>query len=539
MGHRGHAHGGVPAAVEQARQPDGQPGPATDARPGHYRCLRRVDGQPGRPAVGHGRGQLQQPVRAGPDLGRLQGHRLVERLGQLQQQLVQRDGPGQPCPEGAQGLVRRRALAVHQPVGGLGEPLAGRVVQQRADGRGGHRQQQQGALALARHLAEAEHDQQVDGHDQAAQPGQRHRVGEQAVDPADEPGRSPGGQGEGDEHAHRPHHLRHQMRPPGEHAQGRDHQRSLGDHDHGQPDPLHPLAGRAPGGQEPPVRGTQPGGDGHDAGRHHRPQRQRRTLGPQRQPEPEPGRVADCHRDPPGPAPQPPVGQPDDQVQGHRREQPGRQRPDQGGGRSQRPGRVPVEDPAAEHAGPAESGRGQHDRAQLPLPRPHHQRQPGQRPGHHQPDADQLGRAQAVVPHQQQPAEGETGPDRRQGGDRMRPPFLSRPGGGAERRGSFHGGHHHSDRNTTAGRVAAAARAGRAATRLATRTVAGTATDQHGQGRGDRAGQGVEPLVDQEPGPAAGGDAERHADQHGPRPPGRSPARPPWPGPGRGRTRGS
>ena len=82
-------------------------------------------------AVGHAGGQLEVPVLPRPHLRRHQHHRLAQALDELQQQLVHRDRPGEPLAERAQQLVGREALAVHQPVGALGQPAPSWEVEER------------------------------------------------------------------------------------------------------------------------------------------------------------------------------------------------------------------------------------------------------------------------------------------------------------------------------------------------------------------------------------------------------------------------
>ena len=73
----------------QAGQPDVEPGPSRDAGAGHDGQFLLADQQGRRFVVGHAGGQLKVTTRSGPDLGARQGQALAERLGQLQQQLVE------------------------------------------------------------------------------------------------------------------------------------------------------------------------------------------------------------------------------------------------------------------------------------------------------------------------------------------------------------------------------------------------------------------------------------------------------------------
>jgi hypothetical protein len=124
--------------------------------------------------------------RAGPHLGRLQHEALPQRLGQLEQQLLERDGPGEPGPERAQRLVGRMLLAVDELVRHPHQTVPGRPVQDgRHPGRQ-HRQQQDGALVVCRRPAQPQDDHQVDRDDHPRQAGQRHGPTERLVDVAQE-----------------------------------------------------------------------------------------------------------------------------------------------------------------------------------------------------------------------------------------------------------------------------------------------------------------------------------------------------------------
>ena len=132
--------------------------------------------------------QLEPAAGAGPDLGPPQHEHLPQRLGQLQQELVHRDRPAEPAAPGAQHLVGGLALAVDEPVGRLGQPLAGGDVGERGDGGGQHREHEQRALAVGGGAAEPDHDDQVDEHDDRGEARGGHGVHEQPVDPAGDRG---------------------------------------------------------------------------------------------------------------------------------------------------------------------------------------------------------------------------------------------------------------------------------------------------------------------------------------------------------------
>ena len=149
VGDRGDAHGGRAAGRRRARAARCR---ATSRRTRRRGPRRRSSFAPissgAGSRCGHAGGQLEVAARRRSRSRPIaSAMRLAQRLGQLQQQLVERDGTGQALAEGAQRLVGRDPLAVDQPVGPLGQPAAGREVQQRGDARGHHRQQQQRPLA--------------------------------------------------------------------------------------------------------------------------------------------------------------------------------------------------------------------------------------------------------------------------------------------------------------------------------------------------------------------------------------------------------
>ena len=92
VGDRGHAHERSAATGEQRRHPHrSQALPDTWARASDRRSSaprsRRGAARSGTETVA-----LEHAVAAGPHLGRVERHRLAQRLGQLEQQLVHRDG---------------------------------------------------------------------------------------------------------------------------------------------------------------------------------------------------------------------------------------------------------------------------------------------------------------------------------------------------------------------------------------------------------------------------------------------------------------
>ncbi len=95
----------------------------------------------------------------------LERHRLLQRLGELQEELVERDGAGETAPEGPDHLVGRVAFPVDAAGGELGESLADGDPRQRRHRGREHRQTEQGLLLAGRRAAEAEHDEEIRGRD--------------------------------------------------------------------------------------------------------------------------------------------------------------------------------------------------------------------------------------------------------------------------------------------------------------------------------------------------------------------------------------
>ena len=298
--------------ASQAR-PDTRPGPPPAPPPGRRPAGPGRGRAPTRPAPGAPRSRSRPRPPPGPSsCGATRPAGAAAPPG---------DGPRQPRAEGAQGLVGREPLAVHQPVGGLGEPLPGRVVQQGADHGGRHRQQQQGPLGLAR----------APGRGRAPPAGTRpprgrsgrrgRRCARAAGRRADQPGGGPRGQGEGDQHGER----RSPRDVPGQPASTR---RAVTTRAASATtttaSPATPCAGEAMprvarnrrcDGATPtarPARRPPPPATAAAAGRwvqsaiptRPRPRSRRR------------------HRSAGGRLDSRPVGQPDDQVQGHRRQSP-------------------------------------------------------------------------------------------------------------------------------------------------------------------------------------------------------------------------
>ena len=103
-------------------------------------------------------------ARARPHLGAIQVHRLLQRLRELEQELVERQRAREPAAERADHLVGRVLLAVHPAVRVVLEPLAGRHPEQRGGRRTRDRQSEHAALATVERPTERGDD------------GERHRA---------------------------------------------------------------------------------------------------------------------------------------------------------------------------------------------------------------------------------------------------------------------------------------------------------------------------------------------------------------------------
>ena len=155
-------------------QTDAHAVPDTPARVDDGTLPRRHDDR-ARPEVGNRRRALEHLARAGVDLGAGQAHGLAQRLGQLQQQLVHRDGPGQPAAEGPQHLVGRLTRAVDEAGGRLAGTAHG------PGRRSARRRRRPPWRAPATSLSpvvfgawpEPEHDDQVDGRHHDDEPEDR------------------------------------------------------------------------------------------------------------------------------------------------------------------------------------------------------------------------------------------------------------------------------------------------------------------------------------------------------------------------------
>ena len=168
------------ALLEQSGQPDGRPRGPRHAGAGDDRPLPWGHDDGPMAQVGNRGGALQDLARPGEDLGAGEAHRLAEGLGELQEQLVHRDGSGQPAPEGSQHLVGCLPRAVDEPRGGPEEALAHRHEDERRPPP--RRPSRAPATSLSpRRLGrvpEAQHHDQVDGRDHDDEPEHRQDLDE-------------------------------------------------------------------------------------------------------------------------------------------------------------------------------------------------------------------------------------------------------------------------------------------------------------------------------------------------------------------------
>ena len=109
--------------------------------------LRGAERQARPAAVGVGHRALEQAAGSGPDLGRLQSEPPPQRLDELQQKLVERERAAQPRPERAQHVRSAPPLDGQERGGEPLEPAARRLVEQRRNGGGAHRDGEHGAFA--------------------------------------------------------------------------------------------------------------------------------------------------------------------------------------------------------------------------------------------------------------------------------------------------------------------------------------------------------------------------------------------------------
>ena len=167
---------------EQRGEPDADPRRTGHAGARDHRLLLGGDRQLGVTAIGHRDRAFDRAARAGPHLGAVQVHRLLQRLRELEQQLVERQRAREPAPERADHLVRRVLLAVHAPVRVVLEPLARRDPEQRGGRRAGDRQSEHAAFAAVERAAERGDDRERHQRDERGEPAEGDGVDQEAVD---------------------------------------------------------------------------------------------------------------------------------------------------------------------------------------------------------------------------------------------------------------------------------------------------------------------------------------------------------------------
>ena len=168
---------------DEGRQPHPRPRRTRHAGARDDRLLLAAERDRCGALVGHGHGALESPGRARPHLGDVERHRLLERLGELEEELVERQRARQAAPERPQHLVGRVPFPVDPARRPLRQPLPRRHPEERGDRGGQHRETEQRPLPRVGRTAQAQHDEQVGRTDQPDEPGERDRVDEQAVDP--------------------------------------------------------------------------------------------------------------------------------------------------------------------------------------------------------------------------------------------------------------------------------------------------------------------------------------------------------------------
>ena len=178
-----------PAALPRSRsdlgQPHRQPMPAPRRPRGRRPTAPPVERISVRAvAVRVRRGALEHPVRARPHLGRVERQRPPQRLGELQQQLVERQRAGEARTERAQSLLGAGAVVVDEPGGGGCDAPPQRNPQQRARGRADRTEAQQPPLVPGRRATEREHDGGPDRGDQRGQPQQHDHLSDRVPQPA-------------------------------------------------------------------------------------------------------------------------------------------------------------------------------------------------------------------------------------------------------------------------------------------------------------------------------------------------------------------
>ena len=299
MADRGHADLLRFTIPQECGQPDRGPRGPRDPGSRHDRTLAGRDHKRPRTQVGHGRSALQDFARTRVDLGTGQAHRLAERFGELEQQLVHGDGTGQSTAEGAQDLVGCFPRSVDEPGGGL-EEACPHGDEDEGGHPGGHHGEGQDLLVTRRlrRMAETEHDDEVDGRDDDHEPEHCEDLHQAPAGVRSHPPVLAGQQTERHEHGCSRRDRTERSRPTDQEMEHRRPQRHRGRQGHPDPEPFHPLplvpdrsdvaaahrgdrqepgnrpADRAVGqGEGPLVQDEhEPDGDrGHVAGQRHRP----------------------------------------------------------------------------------------------------------------------------------------------------------------------------------------------------------------------------------------------------------------------------
>jgi len=132
---RRHAHDRL---VGSPRQHVGEPHPrprrAGHASACHHGLLFGAEDDLLGATVGHRDGTLEPPTcGAGPYLSDVEAHRLLERLRELQEKLVEWKRASETASERAEHLIGRVSLSVHAAGREVGEPFTGGHPHQRGD----------------------------------------------------------------------------------------------------------------------------------------------------------------------------------------------------------------------------------------------------------------------------------------------------------------------------------------------------------------------------------------------------------------------
>jgi FtsX-like permease family len=354
---------------QQGGQPHRRPRRPGHAGPGDHRAFPVADEQRPRAGVRHGGGPLKDVPEAGVDLGGRQRHGLAQRLGELEQQFVHRDGARHPGAEGPQHLVRGLPCPEDLPVSPVGEPFPGGGEGDRGDGRRDHGQAEQPPVGgVGRRPAEPEDDHQVDDRDGGGEPGDGEDLHEQPPAVRAEPGHIAGCDAQREEDHEALSDRRGRGGPADKQVQHRDGERQATPDDRADRRPLHALAVArrrvvvaVPGGGERHQEGQRPDEDGEPGGellpggREGTADGERGAVGGQ-----------DAHK--PAPGPQPAVRQRQQEVDGDSDHEGCRDHA-RGDGQTVRPVRGFGDEPGAEPV-PAERHRPEHrPRGLLPLRR--------------------------------------------------------------------------------------------------------------------------------------------------------------------------